>query len=85
MQALILIFLNKVLIVYCFFKTLCLELFLNAMQEEYADWQNVVGMKVMIHEQNASSFVDSTGYNLSPGLDTSLSFIKVAVQICNPL
>lgn len=56
---------------------LWLHLKLNYSQGEYADWLNIVGMRIIIHEADETIFPDINGYNLPPGYDVAFSLRKV--------
>lgn len=40
----------------------------------------VTGARVMVHDQNEPAFMDDGGFNVRPGIETSISMRKVSKQ-----
>lgn len=40
----------------------------------------VTGARVMVHDQNEPAFMDDGGFNVRPGIETSISMRKVRKQ-----
>lgn len=55
-----------------------LSLLVRTEQNDYIPLlSTVTGARVMVHEQNEPAFMDDGGFNVRPGMETSISMRKV--------
>ena len=67
---------TEVLSVYMFVAGLTLDIFIE--QHEYIPTvSDSAGLRIIIHDQNEMPFPEDRGYNLSPGMKTSIGMDKV--------